>query len=328
MTTTDQLAAALKNCKTTLEIAHHRSGVVQGLNGITEVLAAADAALAAYNSAQKAEGAGGGVREQFCNWFAQQSFLSEPEWHAWQAAFEHGRQQGMSQERALWELSQHHQFEEPAASSAQEPALPQCHVADIGFRWDGERRHHIPSLLIEFEPVPMNAPANSKGWVDRDAMAAILAAHARLAGATNKHARNAFIGHLAAELHKRFPGVVTAEFTQAMLDVAPDGLAGATQGEAEPIDMVLHCPTCGLQHIDAPEDLPMAIPGGMFDGSAGWVNPPHRSHLCHGCGHIWRPADVPTNGVAAVKTTGKADSPIAHPQAPAATQPDIDKETT
>lgn len=42
--------------------------------------------------------------------------------------------------------------------------------------------------------------------------------------------------------------------------------------------------------------------------------PIHRSHLCRpedgGCGHIWRPADVPTNGVKAVKTVGKADSPI------------------
>lgn len=63
-----------------------------------------------------------------------------------------------------------------------------------------------------------------------------------------------------------------------------------------PIDIVLHCPACGLQHIDAP--------------TPGWTNEPHRSHLCHGCGHIWRPADVPTNGVPAVKTKGKADSPI------------------
>lgn len=75
-----------------------------------------------------------------------------------------------------------------------------------------------------------------------------------------------------------------------------------------PIDMVLHCPACGLQHIDAP---------GMnseVDNHA-WDNPPHRSHLCHGCGHIWRPADVPTNGVAAVKTKGKADSALAESSA-------------
>lgn len=67
-----------------------------------------------------------------------------------------------------------------------------------------------------------------------------------------------------------------------------------------PIDMVLYCPACGVQHIDAPEP--------------GWSNPPHRSHRCHGCGHIWRPADVPTNGVAAVKTKGKNDSALAGPR--------------
>ena len=73
---------------------------------------------------------------------------------------------------------------------------------------------------------------------------------------------------------------------------------------AEPIDMVLHCPACGNQHIDAPETEP-GLPSICV-----WENPPHRSHLCHFCGHVWRPADVPTNGVAAVKTHGKNDSEI------------------
>lgn len=36
---------------------------------------------------------------------------------------------------------------------------------------------------------------------------------------------------------------------------------------------------------------------------------PHRSHLCGTCGLVWRPADVPTNGVAAVKTRGEDDTP-------------------
>lgn len=63
----------------------------------------------------------------------------------------------------------------------------------------------------------------------------------------------------------------------------------------QPIDMVLYCPICGLQHIDAP--------------SAYWTNPPHRSHLCAGCGHIWRAADVPTNGVRRTKTAGEHDAP-------------------
>lgn len=78
-----------------------------------------------------------------------------------------------------------------------------------------------------------------------------------------------------------------------------------------PIDMVLHCPACGLQHIDAPEKGKL-ISGGPNAGRVkpGWTNPPHRSHLCHGCDHVWRPADVPTNGVAAVKTKGKNDSEV------------------
>lgn len=83
-----------------------------------------------------------------------------------------------------------------------------------------------------------------------------------------------------------------------------------------PIDMVLHCPACGMQHIDEKEfdgDRVDPYPSstGEDDPALSWDNPPHRSHLCHGCGYIWRPADVPTNGVAAVKTTGKADSPLA-----------------
>jgi len=87
---------------------------------------------------------------------------------------------------------------------------------------------------------------------------------------------------------------------------------------AEPIDMVLHCPACGLQHIDAPEFNSTRrdpFPSFGADPALSWTNPPHRSHLCHGCGHVWRPADVPTNGVVAVKTTGKADSPIVQPAA-------------
>lgn len=85
-----------------------------------------------------------------------------------------------------------------------------------------------------------------------------------------------------------------------------------------PIDMVLHCPGCGKQHIDAPEADRLCKDGALCStypciACDRWTNPPHRSHLCHGCGHIWRPADVPTNGVAAVKTCGAADSPIKDP---------------
>lgn len=77
----------------------------------------------------------------------------------------------------------------------------------------------------------------------------------------------------------------------------------------KPIDMVLFCPACGLQHIDAPEPM-IAHELCTQPEFPAWDNPPHRSHLCHGCGHIWRPADVPTNGVKAIRSRGVNDSPI------------------
>lgn len=69
----------------------------------------------------------------------------------------------------------------------------------------------------------------------------------------------------------------------------------------KPIDMILYCPLCGTQHIDKEE-----TPAPHMMGKR-WTNPPHRSHLCDCCGHIWRPADVPTNGVQAISTRGKDD---------------------
>jgi hypothetical protein len=66
--------------------------------------------------------------------------------------------------------------------------------------------------------------------------------------------------------------------------------------ELPPVDMILFCPNCGLQHVDMP--------------TAEWDNPPHRSHLCHGCTHVWRPSDTATNGVSEIQTQGRNDSPI------------------
>jgi len=71
----------------------------------------------------------------------------------------------------------------------------------------------------------------------------------------------------------------------------------------EPVDMILHCPTCLHQHIDRDEGQHVA----PHTSPALWRNPPHRSHLCGNCGFVWRPADVPTNGVETIKTRGKND---------------------
>lgn len=97
----------------------------------------------------------------------------------------------------------------------------------------------------------------------------------------------------------------------------------AADGEDEkPIDMILPCPVCKTLHVDKPEPM---CGNPVFDKTcrrkkhhtghcttadekAAWTNPPHKSHLCHSCGTIWRPADVATNGVAEIKTEGKNDT--------------------
>ena len=61
-----------------------------------------------------------------------------------------------------------------------------------------------------------------------------------------------------------------------------------------PVPILLFCPKCGLQHVDT--------------ATSDWDNPPHKSHLCLGCGYIWRVSDRPTVGVARIKTRGDADS--------------------
>lgn len=76
-----------------------------------------------------------------------------------------------------------------------------------------------------------------------------------------------------------------------------------------PLDMILHCPHCGVQHIDKPEPGVCSSCGIDVDAHetvgctefSEWVNPPHKKHLCKtadgGCGKLFKPALVPTNGV-------------------------------
>lgn len=85
----------------------------------------------------------------------------------------------------------------------------------------------------------------------------------------------------------------------------------APQRATNPIPMILFCPNCGLQHIDAPGDPESFTdePGRRWANPmrSGWTNPPHRSHLCEACDHVWRPADVATEGVAEIRTRGMID---------------------
>lgn len=52
--------------------------------------------------------------------------------------------------------------------------------------------------------------------------------------------------------------------------------------EPEPIPLFLTCPSCGERHVDEGE----------------FATKPHHTHACQGCGLTWRPALVPTVGVA------------------------------
>ena len=83
-----------------------------------------------------------------------------------------------------------------------------------------------------------------------------------------------------------------------IVDLKRDLATPAAERGRVPIPMILYCPACALQHIDAPQP------------EKEWTNPPHRSHECQGCGCVWRPADVPTVGVASIATRGSRDSGI------------------
>ena len=63
-----------------------------------------------------------------------------------------------------------------AAAQPATTAVPPCHVAVIGHRFDPVNQTHVPQVLLEFEPVPVNSPNDAKGWQDRDALAAMIAA--------------------------------------------------------------------------------------------------------------------------------------------------------
>ena len=84
----------------------------------------------------------------------------------------------------------------------------------------------------------------------------------------------------------------------------------ALLSDDKPVDMVLYCPKCGTQHIDAPEPSMLTEDAAMYGGDwpSRWKNPPHKSHLCHVCAHIWRPSDTPTNGVARTASGKDADT--------------------
>jgi hypothetical protein len=96
----------------------------------------------------------------------------------------------------------------------------------------------------------------------------------------------------------------------------------ARQEPPSPLDVVLFCPECKMQHIDEakPDNCENCgvekrrhfIADDRFDGKhpcstfEAWLNPPHKKHRCHGCNNVWRAAAYPTNGVAFVPAPKEA----------------------
>lgn len=54
-----------------------------------------------------------------------------------------------------------------------------------------------------------------------------------------------------------------------------------------PVPARLECPKCKVPHLD----------------EGVWATKPHKTHLCLDCGHLWRPANFPTVGVAHTQGT-------------------------
>lgn len=75
----------------------------------------------------------------------------------------------------------------------------------------------------------------------------------------------------------------------------------------KPIPVVINCPECGLQHVDAPAPCSLhecthsgvcyASANGQAEKCDRWDNPPHRVHKCAGCGCLFEVASVNTVGV-------------------------------
>lgn len=55
----------------------------------------------------------------------------------------------------------------------------------------------------------------------------------------------------------------------------------AAQPSADPVPVLLICPSCYRRHIDEGD----------------WATKPHHTHACQHCGNVWRPAIVATVGV-------------------------------
>jgi len=83
--------------------------------------------------------------------------------------------------------------------------------------------------------------------------------------------------------------------------------------DTAPINVIIHCPMCRYMHIDKAdpntckncgkkriEHEPYLIANCNNEEATSfeeWTNPPHKTHRCLNCNHLFKVANVPTNGV-------------------------------
>lgn len=113
-------------------------------------------------------------------------------------------------------------------------------------------------------------------------------------------------------MHRTSPGN-PSDYQDNLVAAWWEAWQASTEDLSKPIDMIIHCPACHLQHID---ELDKIVIGSNVPPKPYWSNPPHKSHLCAGCGLVWRVADVCTNGVKELKTKGKHDTEAMKPMTP------------
>ncbi len=104
----------------------------------------------------------------------------------------------------------------------------------------------------------------------------------------------------AREDRAHTPG--TTRLARALAEA--EKLLSATAAPAAPVRVHTWCPKCDLKHIDA------------LDEATGidWATRPHKTHLCLGCGHLWKPHDYATVGVAAPAAETEATAEALTPE--------------
>ncbi|ALV06663.1 hypothetical protein [Roseateles depolymerans] len=98
---------------------------------------------------------------------------------------------------------------EQVIEEAKAQAVPKCKVVEVGFRWDGDALHHVPQLVVEFDPVPMDSPIGAKGWKDRDALHRLLAAAPR---PPKQEERKPLTDEQIVDLQDKYVGLPSASY--------------------------------------------------------------------------------------------------------------------